>query len=218
MAVRSTSSSSSTDSFSSFDGVPANICRTVKFLCSYGGRILPRYPDGRLRYVGGDTRVFAGDRSLSFSVLQVKLRNLCGWESVNLRCQLPTEDLDALVSITSDEDLANLIEECDLARRDQRCPIKIRAFLHQSAAKPPKSAPLPQIPISRMAPRAKASFRHPAIHTAAIVQCFHQSALPPKYSPRVPISGDTSRFYRYPAVSCHAAARHCLLPHRKNFQ
>lgn len=40
---------------------------TIKFLCSYGGKILPRHPDGKLRYVGGETRVLAVDRSISFS-------------------------------------------------------------------------------------------------------------------------------------------------------
>jgi hypothetical protein len=36
----------------------------------------------------------------------LKLGELCG-ASVNLLCQLPMEDLDAMVSITFDEDLAN---------------------------------------------------------------------------------------------------------------
>lgn len=40
---------------------------TIKFLCSYGGKILPRYPDGKLRYFGGETRVLAVDRSIPFS-------------------------------------------------------------------------------------------------------------------------------------------------------
>lgn len=40
---------------------------TIKFLCSYGGKILPRYPDGKLRYNGGHTRVLAVPRSISFS-------------------------------------------------------------------------------------------------------------------------------------------------------
>ncbi|GFY91442.1 octicosapeptide/Phox/Bem1p (PB1) domain-containing protein [Actinidia rufa] len=102
---------------------------TIKFLCSYGGKILPRYPDGKLRYHGGQTRVLAVDRHISFAELLVKLGELCG-TLVNLKCQLPTEDLDALVSITSDEDLANLIEEYDRASAS-----KIRAFLY-----PPKSA------------------------------------------------------------------------------
>ena len=42
---------------------------TIKFLCSYGGKILPRYTDGKLRYVGGLTRVLSVDRSISFTGL-----------------------------------------------------------------------------------------------------------------------------------------------------
>ena len=61
------SSSSSCASFSSFDDVSVKASSTVKFLCSYGGKILPRYPDGKLRYVGGETRVLAVDRSVSYS-------------------------------------------------------------------------------------------------------------------------------------------------------
>ncbi|KAL1808236.1 hypothetical protein DCAR_0727650 [Daucus carota subsp. sativus] len=96
---------------------------SLKFLCSYGGKILPRHPDGKLRYQGGHTRVLAVPRSISFSELMVKLGELCG-TPVTLRCQLPTEDLDALVTITCTEDLKNLIEEYDVVSS-----LKIRAFL-----------------------------------------------------------------------------------------
>ncbi|KAH6825287.1 Octicosapeptide/Phox/Bem1p family protein [Perilla frutescens var. hirtella] len=99
-------------------GAPVNSHKlTLKFLCSYGGRILPRYPDGKLRYHGGETQ------------LLVKLAEMFG-NSVTLRCQLPTEDLDALVSITSNEDLANLVEEYDrAAAASPSSSLKIRAFL-----------------------------------------------------------------------------------------
>ncbi|KAG7563621.1 PB1 domain [Arabidopsis suecica] len=112
---------------------------TIKFLCSYGGKILPRYPDGKLRYNGGHTRVLAVPRSISFSELASKMAEMCGGGGgggstiVTIRCQLPMEDLDALVSITSDEDLVNLIEEYDLVSSSS--PMKIRVFLN-----PPKSA------------------------------------------------------------------------------
>nr|XP_016444255.1 PREDICTED: uncharacterized protein LOC107769545 [Nicotiana tabacum] len=103
----------------------------LKFLCSYGGKIIPRHTDGKLRYYGGETRVLSVHRCISFAELMVKLGEMCG-ASVSLRCQLPNEDLDALVSITCDEDLANLIEEYDHAST-----LKIRAFLL-----PPKSTKL----------------------------------------------------------------------------
>lgn len=76
MVGTSSSSSSSCASFGSFDDISAAATAktssaaaatgTIKFLCSYGGRILPRYPDGKLRYVGGDTRVLSVHRSLPF--------------------------------------------------------------------------------------------------------------------------------------------------------
>lgn len=40
---------------------------TIKFLCSYGGKILPRSTDGKLRYVGGHTRLLSVGRSISFA-------------------------------------------------------------------------------------------------------------------------------------------------------
>ncbi|XP_049404326.1 uncharacterized protein LOC125867789 isoform X2 [Solanum stenotomum] len=104
----------------------------LKFLCSYGGKIMPRQTDGKLRYYGGETRVLSVDRSISFTELLLKLGEMSG-SSVSLRCQLPNEDLDALVSITSDEDLVNLIEEYDRVSAISSF-LKIRAFLY-----PPKS-------------------------------------------------------------------------------
>ncbi|XP_073142324.1 RAF-like serine/threonine-protein kinase PRAF [Henckelia pumila] len=125
--------------------------KPTKFLCSYGGRILPRYPDGKLRYHGGDTRVLSLDRSVSFSELLLKLAEMCG-TAVSLRCQLPAEDLDALVSITSDEDLANLIEEYDRAAAETPSCIKIRAFL--SAPKPTKKVSPPPSTVSSTSPKS----------------------------------------------------------------
>ncbi|GJR79535.1 hypothetical protein Tco_0150320 [Tanacetum coccineum] len=46
---------------------------TIRFLCSYGGRILPRHPDGKLRYYGGETRVLVVSRSISFSGKQFRV-------------------------------------------------------------------------------------------------------------------------------------------------
>ncbi|KAK3227908.1 hypothetical protein Dsin_007770 [Dipteronia sinensis] len=101
----------------------------LKFLCSYGGKILLRSSDGNLRYVGGLTRVFSVERSVSYTELMVKLGEFCGY-SVTLRCQLPNGDLETLISIKSDEDLANLIEEYDRAASGS----KIRAILSHPAS------------------------------------------------------------------------------------
>ncbi|CAH8363868.1 unnamed protein product [Eruca vesicaria subsp. sativa] len=112
---------------------------TVKFLCSYGGRIIPRYPDSKLRYHGGHTRVLSVQRSISFAELAMKLGEICGVKVVSLRCQLPTDDLDALVTVSSDEDLANLMEEYDLATKT----LKIRVFL--SPQQPTKTSSSPKM-------------------------------------------------------------------------
>ncbi|XP_019239120.1 PREDICTED: uncharacterized protein LOC109219146 isoform X2 [Nicotiana attenuata] len=38
----------------------------IKFLCSHGGKILPRPADGHLKYVGGETRVISVPRDIKF--------------------------------------------------------------------------------------------------------------------------------------------------------
>ncbi|XP_052180773.1 uncharacterized protein LOC127793977 [Diospyros lotus] len=102
---------------------------TLKFLYSYGGKILPRRTDGKLRYVGGHTRVLAVDRSISFAELMVRFGELCG-SSMSLKCKLPSEDLDLLVSVTCDEDLANVIDEYDrYALSTRKEDLKVRAVL-----------------------------------------------------------------------------------------
>eukprot|EP00250_Pteridium_aquilinum_P019241 c24360_g1_i1 orf=593-3931(+) len=84
----------------------------VKFLCSHGGRIFPRPSDKRLRYVGGETRMISVPRHININAFQLKLAEIYG-PDVTLKYQLPEEDLDALVSVSSDEDLENMMEECD---------------------------------------------------------------------------------------------------------
>lgn len=129
----------------------------------------------------------------------MKLGELCGWEKVNLRCQLPTEDLDALVSIVSDEDLANLLEEYDIVSRDRRFPVKIRAFLHPTVAKSRKSATPPSTHISRTASSGKASAFH-----AVVNQCVHKGSSPTlKKFVRLVRSGDDPHFCAYPVSRHH---------------
>ncbi|CAH8361324.1 unnamed protein product [Eruca vesicaria subsp. sativa] len=83
----------------------------VKFLCSFGGRIIPRPRDQKLRYVGGETRIIRISKSISFQELMHKMSEMFP-EVRTIKYQLPGEDLDALVSVSSDEDLQNMMEEC----------------------------------------------------------------------------------------------------------
>ncbi|CAN1143698.1 hypothetical protein LINPERPRIM_LOCUS26654 [Linum perenne] len=101
----------------------------VKFLCSHGGKILLRPPDGHLKYVGGETRVIAVPRDLRFSDLMKKLR--AEFESdVVLKYQVVPDDLDILVSVRTDEDLKHMLEEYD--RHESQGITKFRAFLFPS--------------------------------------------------------------------------------------
>ncbi|KAI4319065.1 hypothetical protein MLD38_032712 [Melastoma candidum] len=106
---------------------------TIKFLCSYGGRILPRKPYGKLCYSGGFTRILSVHPSISYPELMARLAEFCGF-SVVLRCQLPSCDLETLVTIKSDEDLANLVEE--YRKESPRWPQKIKAVLSTTAGSP----------------------------------------------------------------------------------
>lgn len=66
----------------------------------------------------------------------IKLNELCG-SPVTLKCPLPNGDLETLISITSDEDLANIIDEYGRASSSLPHQMKIRAILSQ----PKKSSP-----------------------------------------------------------------------------
>ncbi|KAK3002608.1 hypothetical protein RJ639_022171 [Escallonia herrerae] len=82
----------------------------VKLLCSFGGKILHRPGDGKLRYVGGETRIISIRKHLSWEALLKKTLEICD-QPHTIKYQLPGEDLDALISVSSDEDLQNMIEE-----------------------------------------------------------------------------------------------------------
>ncbi|CAK7333937.1 unnamed protein product [Dovyalis caffra] len=82
----------------------------MKLLCSFGGKILPRPSDGKLRYVGGETRIVSISKNLSWEELVKKTSGICD-QPHSIKYQLPGEDLDALISVSSNEDLQNMIEE-----------------------------------------------------------------------------------------------------------
>ncbi|KAF0902870.1 hypothetical protein E2562_019165 [Oryza meyeriana var. granulata] len=88
----------------------------MKLLCSLGGRILPRPGDGTLRYAGGDTRIVSAPRGVALGDLFARLAEAYGGATgphFAVKYQLPDEGLDALISVSSPEDLDNMIEEYD---------------------------------------------------------------------------------------------------------
>ncbi|KAL5579275.1 hypothetical protein UlMin_011717 [Ulmus minor] len=102
----------------------------VRFMCSYGGKIVPRPNDNQLRYVGGDTRIVAVHRTTNFSGLVANLSKLSGTSNLIVKYQLPNEDLDALISVTTDEDVENMMDEYDrLAQIQNPKSYRLRLFL-----------------------------------------------------------------------------------------
>ncbi|KAG8367519.1 hypothetical protein BUALT_Bualt16G0080300 [Buddleja alternifolia] len=104
--------------------------RKVKFLCSFGGKILPRPSDGALRYVGGQTRIISVRRDINFIELVQKMADVYYIENVVIKYQLPEEDLDALVSVSCPDDLDNMMDEYErLVERSSDGSAKLRIFL-----------------------------------------------------------------------------------------
>ncbi|CAK9135273.1 unnamed protein product [Ilex paraguariensis] len=107
--------------------------KKVKFLCSFGGKILPRPSDGALRYVGGQTRIISVKRDVRFSELVQKMVDICGQNMV-IKYQLPDEDLDALVSVSCSDDLENMMDEYEkLFERSSDGSAKLRLFLFSAS-------------------------------------------------------------------------------------
>ncbi|XP_057810689.1 uncharacterized protein LOC131025100 [Salvia miltiorrhiza] len=103
----------------------------LRLMCSYGGHIVPRPHDKTLCYAGGDTRIIVIDRHTPLSDLHHRLsKTLLNNQPFFLKYQLPTEDLDSLITITSDEDLENMVEEYDrLHNAAAAKPGRLRLFL-----------------------------------------------------------------------------------------
>ncbi|XP_066394990.1 RAF-like serine/threonine-protein kinase PRAF [Miscanthus floridulus] len=115
----------------------------VRLMCSFGGRILPRPGDRQLRYVGGETRIVSFPRAAaSFAALVAALAKAApalfapGAPRPSLKYQLPQDDLDSLISVTSDDDVYHLMDELDrihdLSANVARPP-RLRVFLFAPA-------------------------------------------------------------------------------------
>ncbi|PKU62633.1 uncharacterized protein LOC110112842 [Dendrobium catenatum] len=121
------------DTAISWDETPQPAAVRVKLMCSYGGRIQPRPHDNQLSYFGGETKILAVDRSIRFPAIIAKLSSLYGANSPDEICfkyQLPGEDLDALISVTNDEDLDHMMIEYDRLHLSSGKPAaRLRLFL-----------------------------------------------------------------------------------------
>lgn len=113
----------------------------VKFMCSYGGKIHPRPHDNQLSYVGGETKILAVDRFVKFAALNAKLKALCDGE-VCFKYQLPGEDLDALISVTNDDDLEHMMHEYDRLNRASPSLARLRLFIFPVSGQSPALTPV----------------------------------------------------------------------------
>ncbi|KAL3515447.1 hypothetical protein ACH5RR_022349 [Cinchona calisaya] len=113
----------------------------VKVMCSYGGKIHPRPHDNQLSYIGGETKILAVDRNIKFAPLVGKLSALWESDSVSFKYQLPGEDLDALISVTNDDDLEHMMNEYDRLFRASPKPARLRLFLFPANHPPPSQSP-----------------------------------------------------------------------------
>ncbi|CAN6170521.1 unnamed protein product [Urochloa humidicola] len=85
--------------------------RKIKFICNFGGTFLPRPSDGELRYVGGERHLVQINQDMSWHELTCKTKKLIRRDHI-IKYHLPGEQLNMLISITSDDDLRNMIDEC----------------------------------------------------------------------------------------------------------
>ncbi|KAG9156774.1 hypothetical protein Leryth_025458 [Lithospermum erythrorhizon] len=112
----------------------------LRLMCSFGGHIIPKPHDKTLCYVGGETRIVVVDRNSSLSDVHTRLsRSLLSGHGFTMKYQLPNEELDSLISVTTDEDMENMIEEYDRIMSTAIAkPARIRLFLF--LAKPETTA------------------------------------------------------------------------------
>lgn len=123
----------------------AAVSGRVKLMISYGGRIQPRPHDNQLSYLNGETKILSVDRSMRFADFHSKLASVCGSDEVCIKYQLPGEDLDALISVTNDEDLEHMVLEFDRlhynrSSNSSRSTPRVRVFLFPINPPPPSPA------------------------------------------------------------------------------
>ncbi|CAN6279652.1 unnamed protein product [Urochloa humidicola] len=162
----------------------------VRLMVSYGGRIQPRPHDNQLAYVNGETKILSLERPLRFADFAARLAALAGnLGDICVKYQLPGEDLDALVSVTNDEDLEHLVLEYDRLHLLRPAPgsgggsnrgstLRLRVFLF-----PVQSPPPPPQPAGLLEPKAERHWFVEALNTVPSLPKQETSPPPP---PTVP--------------------------------
>jgi PB1 domain len=100
----------------------------IKFLCSLGGKFLPRPGDGAIRYVGGKTYILKLRKDISWRELSQKTTRLLNKSHI-VKYHLPGEEWNVLIVVSCDEDVHHMMEECDILQASEEKP---RLFLFSS--------------------------------------------------------------------------------------
>lgn len=91
----------------------------AKLLCSFGGDFVSE--GGKSYYVGGKTRLVSIERAASFRSVVGKMSELCnvGQDAIDIKFRLPDGGMydSRLVSVESDDDLRNMMEEFDSSHK-----------------------------------------------------------------------------------------------------
>ncbi|KAL9256615.1 PAL OF QUIRKY-like protein [Drosera capensis] len=117
---------------------PPDLSAKLRLMVSYGGHIVPRPHDKSLCYIGGDTRIVVVPRHLlPLPDLISRLSNNINTNNIGsfvVKYQLPNEDLDSLITVSTDDDLENLIDEYDRLVAASK-PSRLRLFLFPAKGK-----------------------------------------------------------------------------------
>ncbi|KAL6856263.1 hypothetical protein ACP4OV_019065 [Aristida adscensionis] len=105
---------------------PRVICNSrssnIKFLCSFGGRFLPRPMDGKLRYVGGEKQLIRVSQGMPWQGLIRKTTKLVG-QVHTIKYHLPGEQVNVLISVASDDDVHHMVDECIVLEESKERPV-----------------------------------------------------------------------------------------------
>ncbi|XLS71186.1 hypothetical protein HN51_028051 [Arachis hypogaea] len=102
----------------------------VKFLCSYGSEIHHRPNDKKISYVGGHNKLHYVNRGINFTAMLAELSALFDAAGdIHFKYQLPGDDFDALISVSSDSGLNSLMLEYDNLYRNSPKTARMRLFI-----------------------------------------------------------------------------------------
>ncbi|XVE72127.1 hypothetical protein DITRI_Ditri11bG0013600 [Diplodiscus trichospermus] len=106
----------------------------LRLMCSYGGHIIPRPQTKTLYYFGGENRIITIPTATATLTLSSLTTHISAFLHLTtpfiLKYQLPNQDLDSLISISTDDDLQIMLEEHSrLSSSTSTTPSRIRLFL-----------------------------------------------------------------------------------------